>query len=326
MRDLPSESEIINGWSGDPAHPLVSISCAAYNQQAFIEDALEGFLRQQTVFPFEILIHDDASTDRTAEIIREYAETYPRIIKPVYQTENQYRKHRNVAKRFNVPRMKGKYLASCEGDDYWTDPLKLQKQFDFMEANPDFSMCFHDCRHVDIVNGTETLTPCSRDKKRVYSKDDLISLRDGIATATKFRRKLSDDDLPSILADGLTGDYPSNARYALFGPAGYVADVSPSVRRVHSGGTYSGQHPGLKLFSKPAAIAKVFRCFVAAGYLTEAEISLRALIAASLAAYAEAHSDTRRRSNGPLRRMGVKIEVLALKGAALFIRILMRIV
>ncbi|AFJ01907.1 glycosyltransferase [Methylophaga frappieri] len=90
MRNLRSQTEIMASWEGDLSSPVVSICCITYNHDAYIEDALEGFLIQETDFPFEILIHDDASTDRTADIIREYEAAYPNLIKPIYQVENQY--------------------------------------------------------------------------------------------------------------------------------------------------------------------------------------------------------------------------------------------
>lgn len=122
---------------------LVSICCITYNHASYIRQCLDGFIMQKTDFTFEILIHDDASTDGTEEIIREYAIRYPETIKPLYEKENQWVLGRRGSKTFNYPRAKGKYIALCEGDDYWTDPLKLQKQVDFLEANPDYSMCFH---------------------------------------------------------------------------------------------------------------------------------------------------------------------------------------
>ncbi len=126
----------------------VSICCITYNQESYIRDALEGFVHQKTDFDFEVLIHDDASTDRTAEIIREYEEQYPEIIKPILQTQNQYSLGlTNVSGTWNFPRAVqngSKYIAMCEGDDYWTDPLKLQKQVDFMEANPECGLCYTD--------------------------------------------------------------------------------------------------------------------------------------------------------------------------------------
>jgi glycosyltransferase involved in cell wall biosynthesis len=124
--------------------PLVSICCITYNHEKYIQQCLEGFLIQKTTFLFEILIHDDASTDRTADIIREYETKYPDIIKPIYQTENQYSKGVIVSAVYNWPRAKGKYIALCEGDDYWIDSYKLQKQVDFMEANPEYGLVYTD--------------------------------------------------------------------------------------------------------------------------------------------------------------------------------------
>ncbi len=111
--------------------PLVSICSITYQHAPYIRQCLDGFLMQKTDFAFEVLIHDDASTDGTEEIIREYEAKYPDIIKPLYEEENQWVKGRRGSRTFNFPRAKGKYIAMCEGDDYWTDPLKLQKQVDF---------------------------------------------------------------------------------------------------------------------------------------------------------------------------------------------------
>lgn len=120
--------------------PLVSISCITYNHAPYIRQCLDGFLMQKCDFDFEILVHDDASTDGTSEIIREYYSKHPDIIKPIIQQENQYSKGvRGIMARFNFSRAQGKYIALCEGDDYWTDPLKLQKQVDFLEENLDYS-------------------------------------------------------------------------------------------------------------------------------------------------------------------------------------------
>lgn len=126
--------------------PMVVISCLAYNHEPYIRDALDGFVMQQTNFPFVAIVHDDASTDGTAAIIREYAEKYPDIIKPIYETENQYSKRDGslgCIMREARGKTGAKYVALCEGDDYWTDPLKLQKQVDFLESHPEYSMCFH---------------------------------------------------------------------------------------------------------------------------------------------------------------------------------------
>jgi len=121
--------------------PLVSIWTRAYNHAPYIRKCLEGVLMQRTTFPFEYLVYDDASTDGTADIIREYEARYPDVVKPIYQTENQFSTGKKVSSRLLLPRTQGKYIAKCEGDDYWTDPLKLQKQVDFLETHPDYTIC-----------------------------------------------------------------------------------------------------------------------------------------------------------------------------------------
>lgn len=134
--------------------PLVSICCITYNHAQFIRKCLDGFLMQKTDFPIEILIHDDCSTDGTTEIIREYEAKYPDLIFPLYEEENQYQQGKaGEIDFYNYRRARGKYIAYCEGDDYWTDPLKLQKQVDFMEANPEYSVCFHDFQEYDVRTG-----------------------------------------------------------------------------------------------------------------------------------------------------------------------------
>lgn len=119
--------------------PLVSICCLSFNHSTYIRRCIEGFLMQQCDFEFEVLIHDDASTDGTADIIRGFEKRNQDKIKPIYQNINQYSKGINPTFEYNFPRAKGKYIAMCEGDDYWTDPLKLQKQVDFLENNLEYS-------------------------------------------------------------------------------------------------------------------------------------------------------------------------------------------
>lgn len=141
--------------NGHDSDIMVSVSCLAYNHEKYIRQCLDGLVSQKTNFKYEVLVHDDASTDNTATIIREYEKKYPDIIKPIYQTENQYSKNVAINKHFQFPRIKGKYIAWCEGDDFWTDPLKLQKQFDVLESNPDCSICVAKVADVN-ENGNKT--------------------------------------------------------------------------------------------------------------------------------------------------------------------------
>jgi len=126
----------------------VSVCCLAYNHQKYIRQTLEGFISQKTNFLYEVLINDDASTDETADIIKEYAVKYPDVIKPIFQTENQYSKGVVISNDILAPMAKGDYIAFCEGDDYWSDPYKLQLQFDIMENNPDVVMVCHNTQKI----------------------------------------------------------------------------------------------------------------------------------------------------------------------------------
>ncbi len=140
-----TQSQIMQNWGVDNAeNPLVSVRCITYNHEPYIAQALDGFLMQKTNFPFEVIVHDDASTDKTAEIIREYEKKFPKIIKPIYEKENQYSKHDGSLGRIVNSALKGKYVAMCEGDDYWIDENKLQMQVDFLEGNPEYGMCYTD--------------------------------------------------------------------------------------------------------------------------------------------------------------------------------------
>ena len=122
---------------------LVTVICATFNQEKYIRKALDGFLLQKTNFPYEIIVHDDASGDNTPNVIKEYADKFPDLIVPVLQKENQFSKGVHITKELLIPMARGKYIALCEGDDYWSDANKLQAQFDAMEQHPECSICVH---------------------------------------------------------------------------------------------------------------------------------------------------------------------------------------
>lgn len=121
----------------------VSIVCNCYNHEKYLRKCLDGFVSQVADFEYEVLINDDASTDNSPAIIKEYQEKYPDVIKPIYQTVNQYSQDVSITKVFQYPRVSGEYVAFCEGDDYWTDPRKLQKQVDALDAHPEVDICAH---------------------------------------------------------------------------------------------------------------------------------------------------------------------------------------
>lgn len=146
-------------------HPLVSVFCPTFNHENYIRECLNGIVMQKTAFQIEVIVQDDASTDKTLEIIEKYAKTHL-FINSVTHAENYFSKGRSI-NEYLFQNAKGKYIAICEGDDYWTDPLKLQKQVDFMEANPEFSCCFHD---TYLKRGEEITT------WRIYDKEEFTIL------------------------------------------------------------------------------------------------------------------------------------------------------
>lgn len=149
---------------------MVSICCLAYNHEHYIADAIEGFLNQKTKFNYEIIIHEDASTDTTKEIIKEYEMKYPDMIKPIYQSENQYSKGVNPVLLLQE-QVRGKYVAICEGDDYWLDAGKLQKQIEYMEENPTCTFCFHNgyVKDENSNKGLHPIVPWMPENHKMYS-------------------------------------------------------------------------------------------------------------------------------------------------------------
>lgn len=207
---------------------MVSIICNAYNQESYIADAIESFLMQKTEFAFEILIHDDASTDRTADIIREYEKKYPTLVKPIYQMENQYSK--GGIGKFQYPRVKGKYVAICEGDDYWTDSHKLQKQVEQLEKHPECDMCAHTAIAVDAETKKvlRKISPSSED--RILTTEEVILGGGGyVATNTLMYRA-------RLLADTrqfrkfLNLDYSLQIQGALRGGIFFIHDCMAAYR------------------------------------------------------------------------------------------------
>ena len=137
---LPSEAMVMANWKGNKESPVISVLCATFNQEAYIEDALHGFLIQRTDFPFEIIIHDDASGDNTPNILKKYKSLYPNIINLVLQSENQYSQGKKVM-QIIANNAKAEYLALCEGDDFWIESEKLQKQYDALSMSGS-DICF----------------------------------------------------------------------------------------------------------------------------------------------------------------------------------------
>lgn len=211
---------------------LVSVCCCAYNQENYVARALDSFLMQKTRFGIEVLVHDDASTDRTADIIREYASEYPEIIKPVCQTENKYSRGIKVNKVYNFSRAKGKYIALCEGDDYWNDPFKLQKQADAMEADADCSLCVHSANIV-TAEGMESGIKRPSIGEKTYSPEEVIRGGGGMfATNSMFFPAEYASQLPEFYNNCPIGDYPLAIFLSFKGKVLYLDEPMSTYRHL----------------------------------------------------------------------------------------------
>ena len=227
-------------------NPSVSIVCDVYNHGAFLRNALDGFIMQKVNFPIEILIHDDASSDNSAAIIREYESRYPDIVRPIYETENQYHKQ-NLWADIQFPRAKGKYIALCEGDDYWTDPLKLQKQVDYMEAHSGCWMCCHAAyweRNGELaINGCQYQDACDLTTDEVIRYGGLY-----LATASLLFRKDVLNDTPAWMRMADIGDYPLQILCSLRGPVHFLPQPMCVYRYQRPGSwTYNDIQSGVNL-------------------------------------------------------------------------------
>lgn len=189
---------------------------------------------QETSFPFEVIVHDDASTDGTADIIREFEAKFPHIIKPIYQTENQYSKKVRISKEILYPKAQGKYLAICEGDDFWIDKHKLQKQADYMESHPDASAVFHP---VNILFNEKVIKNDRRwDKEMDFSAYDVIvGSGSFIITPSLFCRKDIALKFPKFRQMANVGDYPLQILLSLNGKVHYLPDIMACYRSMTEG-------------------------------------------------------------------------------------------
>lgn len=223
--------------------PLVSISCVTYNHSPFLRQCLDGFFMQQCNFDFEILLHDDASIDGSQDIIKGYMKRHPGIIKPIFQTENQYSKGvRSMSMTFNAPRARGKYIALCESDDYWTDPLKLQKQVDFLEKNPEYSLTVGG--YLETSDNTEEKLIIREfwDQPNYSEKGFDITLdlfkRQWITKTLTLVFRRSAIDLSELNKYKLLRDVHLNYHLLKNGQGYYFKEVF-GVYRIHEGGVHS---------------------------------------------------------------------------------------
>ncbi|WP_279250672.1 glycosyltransferase [Candidatus Marimicrobium litorale] len=238
-----TQNQITNGWN-ETETIAVSVVCTTYNHELYVREALEGFLMQETDFPFEIIIHDDASTDKTGEIIQEYVFKYPEIIRPIFQSVNQYSKGGFKPLVYAAGFAKGKYVALCEGDDYWIAPEKLQTQVDLLEKNTEIDFAFHSAltRAESVIHDTHRWD-YGRDRK--FSLHEVImSSRSFAPTCSYFFRRESLTRLPDwFFTMALVGDYYLEIFGSQRGGAIYTYKAM-SVYRAESIGSWTERNIG----------------------------------------------------------------------------------
>lgn len=219
--------------------PKVSVCCTTFNHSKFLRAALDGFVMQKTNFPFEVIVHDDVSTDGTQDIIREYEKKYPNIIKPIYQTEKQFGV-RPFLEEVIYPRFQGEYVAINEGDDYWTDPNKLQKQVDFLDSHPDYSICFHPVRVTFEDKEYEDFIFPNTTNPELFTLQNLLKGNFIQTNSVMYRWRFSKDFSPADM--GSVGVIPSDwylhLLHAQVGKIGFINEVM-SVYRRHSEGMWA---------------------------------------------------------------------------------------
>lgn len=255
------EHALLARWANRTT-PVVSIICTTYNHERYIAQALQGFVSQDTSYPFEILVHDDASTDRTAEIIREWQARYPHLIRATLQTENQFKKGVRPFELM-LGEARGEYIAVCEGDDYWVAANKLQEQVSFLEQHPEFSCCAHNYYH--FAESSLAIRPWIATREaRVFTQRQLMGIARLFWLPTLvFRRRF--DSMPPERALAPIGDQFLTAYLGTFGPGMYFESLMGAVRRENAYSTWSPLDPVAKERIRVRTWMAVVRMHAAAG-------------------------------------------------------------
>ncbi|HAF30218.1 MAG TPA: hypothetical protein DCG75_14345 [Bacteroidales bacterium] len=238
--------------------PLVSILCITYNHEQYISQAIEGFLIQKTKFPIEIIIHDDASTDNTAIIIRSYEEKSPNLFYNIYQIENQFSKGDGDVGKIAFSAARGKYIALCEGDDYWTDPYKLQKQVDFLEGNDNYGMTYSNVR---IFYQAQNKFSYKNWAGKATTFNELINGNTITTMTAVFRKSLYEKyelDINPQQKNWLMGDYPLWLYIALKSKIYFLDDVTGVYRILNESLSHSIDIKKRETFVKSSNSIKQF--------------------------------------------------------------------
>lgn len=258
-----TQDVVISRWGGTKGVPVLTVCCITYNHANYLADALDGILKQETNFPFEIIIHDDASTDGTQEIISQYQLAYPQIIKSVIQPINQYSLGARPMQTL-MPMCRGKYVAVCEGDDYWVDPKKLQTQVDFLEKNPDFVISGHDAVVIDDQGELLKSSKLPDSQKRDFSAQELQKCKAWLLTMSWVYRNVF-SEYPHERTMVKNGDKFFTSMLGHYGKSHYHPEIIPAVYRAHARGIWSSLSTQEKLDSHSLTYYWMYRYYSRVG-------------------------------------------------------------
>lgn len=237
-----SEQEIMSKWDYDKYNePLITVWSLVYNHCNYLVDLFEGFLSQETTFPFQVFIHDDCSTDGGQEIIRRYEKLYPHIIHAIYEEENQYSKKNGAIRKLRNSLVNTKYTALCEGDDYWIDSHKLEKQVMFMEEHPDCVLTLHNGFMLNVSNGSkQAINPF---KKSGFLDSEQLLLEKGNLppTASMIYNSEIVRNMPQDVFSAPVGDRPLRMYLITRGSVYYFDDLMCIYRTGQSGNSFDSQ-------------------------------------------------------------------------------------
>lgn len=264
FKDKYELKRVKENTNGVAKNPLVSVCIQTYQHEDYIKECLDSIINQKTSFQFEVLLGEDASDDSTRAICISYAKSYPNKIRLfLHHRENNISIGNRPSGRFNflynLHNAKGKYIALCEGDDYWTDPYKLQKQVDYMESHPECTLTYHAWYILDQSNN------------KISSK-----INKGYRTLTLlFRNEFSDYKLSKEV---LNGDMVLKFYISTKGKFKFLENIKPAIHRHHNGGVWSKKSDYFKLSNKLKTLEEIVRLYENTEHVNKARLNLASII------------------------------------------------
>lgn len=288
----PGEDEIRSSWNRDDV--VVSVLCPTFQHVDYVADALNSVLNQTTSFGFELLVRDDGSSDGTAEIVESFRCRYPRIISTFLEPINTWQDRKALGELW--PRARGRYIAICEGDDYWLDRYKLERQVSILEGSPGLVLTHHQSL-VDARGYVVSLEKLPRDCCVPCTSEELSRGAMALTNSLLFRNV---DPPPMEWTHRIVnGDILLRSWLGQHGGSSFISDLAPSVYRLHAGGIWSASSEADKLSTESASLRRIGEMYGTLGLDALSEYFERRAL---LAEEASSEAQTRKGSLGTLVR------------------------